>query len=213
MISLSEVLRAPVVAAGRRALTLPDHDVVGPVLAARLEAAREEGYAAGHRDGRAEGERTARTHLDGLAATVEAALAATRADLASVRAAGAAEIVALARDIARVVLAREPSRTGTDALAVVEQALADLDDPDLTVLVAPDDVDVVGRALAGRTGVTVIADARLAVGEAQVHGVHAAADLTREAIWSAIDAALATDGETAADPGDGLTGELRQGAP
>lgn len=216
MISLSEVLRATVVAADRRALTVPDRDVVGPVLAARLEAAREEGYAAGHRDGRAEGERTARAHLDGLATAVDAALAATRADLASVRATQAAEITTLAGDIARVVLAREPSRTGADALAAVEQALAELDDTDLTVSVAPDDVDMVSRALAGQSGVTVVADARLGVGEARVRGAHAAADLTREAIWSAVDAALATAAEsaaeTAAETGDDPASELRRRA-
>lgn len=198
VISLSEVLRATVVARTRRALAVPDPDLIDPALAERLDGAHEQGYAAGYRDGRAEGEQAARAQLDRLTAAAGEALTGARADLAATRAEQAADVVALATDIARVVVAREPSQAGTDALAAVERALADLDDTELTVSVAPGDAELVGAALAGRPGVMVAADARLEPGEARVRGAHAAADLTRAAVWAAVEAALTDD---PADPG------------
>ena len=189
MTSLTDVLRGATTS-GRRALTLPG-DVVDPTLAARLEEAREEGRQQGLEEGRREGERNARRRLDRLAASIGEALDGAREEARQARAAQADEVVALALEAARTVLAREPSQGAADALARVERALADLDEARLTVQVARDAVDEVAEALSARTDVVVTGDPRLRSGEARVRGAHALVDLSDEAVWQAVADALA----------------------
>lgn len=186
---MTDVLRGAV-PNGRRALTVPG-DVVDPTLAARLDEARAQGHAEGREEGRREGERAAKRRLDRLGTTIGEALDAAREEVRAARAAQADEVVALALEAARTVLAREPSRGAVDALARVERALADLDDAHLTLQVAPGDADDVAQALSGHPTVTVVADPTLASGEARVRGAHALVDLRHAAIWETVAAALA----------------------
>ncbi len=159
---------------------------VRQVIDAERRRAHDAGYAAGVAE--------ATAHLDErigtLARAVTLACGELLEQLDSTRQATVGGVVALAEDIARVVIGRTPHDGGAAALDRVEAALERIDDRPVRVLVHPDDHDLMATALAGRPELSVSDDPSLLPGEVRLRGGWSQADLTRAAAWEAVRTAL-----------------------
>ena len=169
-------------------------------LAAAFAAGREEGFAAG----------TAQAERAGVAAAERAATALVAA-ADTVAAQHAAQVDAMsqavlsaATDIARWVLRRELSDGGRSLLARLDEAMAALlPSPSTRIAVSPADEAVVREwaARRARTGTEIVADARLAPGDAVVTTDAGLAEVTVPAALRAAAAALGLSGdESSAEP-------------
>jgi flagellar biosynthesis/type III secretory pathway protein FliH len=125
-----------------------------------------------------------------LARPVAEAIEGGIEQLCSLRDTQHAEVLELAVAIARAVTGGEPTAGGQQLLQDVAAALDTLDDAPLVVAVNARDLQLLVDGLAGRSGVSVIEDATLEPGEARVRGPWALAELTRDALWSAVAEAL-----------------------
>ena len=148
-------------------------------------------YERGRQDGMRVGYELAMADQSQLTALVERSLAVAVAHLQAVCEQDAHRITALALEIARAVVGREPHDGGIALVARVREALATVDDRPLHLGVAPEDVPALTQALADVDGLTVAPDPTLTPGEGRLHGRWAEADLTRGAAWLAIQRALA----------------------
>lgn len=189
MSSLTRLMRLPAVTDTATLLTRVD-----PALDAftqqRVDAAATAAYERGHRDGAAAATTAAEASADRFVAAVDHASREILAELRAMRAADASADVALASQIAEVVLGREPHDGAQALLGRVEDALAAVDDLPLVVSVHPDDAAVIAAGLRAE-GVRVEADPTLDAGEARIDGPWARAELTRQAAWDAVHDALA----------------------
>jgi flagellar assembly protein FliH len=182
------VVGAPVDLRGLREDPLAAYD---GDLDACLAAVEAGAYERGRQDGMRVGYDLALADQSQLTALVERSLDAAIAHLRTVCEQDAARVTALAMEIARAVVGREPHDEGVTLAARVRQALETVDDRPLVLAVHPDDVAALGSALSDVGGLEVVADASLAPGEGRLHGRWAEADLTRSAAWLAIQRALA----------------------
>jgi flagellar biosynthesis/type III secretory pathway protein FliH len=108
----------------------------------------------------------------------------------AVRTADADGIAALALEMARAVVGREPHDDGVALAVRLRDVLASVDDRPLHVAVQPGDAEMVRQALADVDGLVVVPDGSMGPGEARVHGRWAEADVTRSAAWTALQRAL-----------------------
>jgi flagellar assembly protein FliH len=164
----------------------------GGDLDACLAGVEAGAYERGRQDGMRVGYELALADQSQITSLVEGALGIAIARLQSVCEQDAARISALALEIAKAVVGREPHDDGVALAARVRDALATVDDRPLHLGVHPDDVAGLDRALADVDGLTVVADPTVAPGEGRLHGRWAEADLTRGAAWLAIQRALAS---------------------
>jgi flagellar biosynthesis/type III secretory pathway protein FliH len=158
-----------------------------PELVALLEDAAAQGYDSGREAGLREGRAAAASHVP---AAIAAALDEGVRALAAQQETNAAGVVALALEIARRVLEREPSDETTQLADRVARALAALDDTPLTIWVHPSDLEATAAGVADRDGVSVSPDPSVRPGEARITGPWSRADLTRGAALTAIAEAL-----------------------
>jgi len=163
----------------------------GGDLDACLAGVEAGAYERGRQDGMRVGYDLALADQSQLTALVESTLATAIAHLQAVCEQDAQRITALALEIARAVVGREPHDEGVALAARVREALTTVDDRPLHLGVHPDDVAGLTRALADVDGLTVAPDPTLTPGEGRLHGRWAEADLTRGAAWLAIQRALA----------------------
>lgn len=157
-------------------------------LAAARAAGRVEGHAAGVAETLARG---TEAELRGAAA-LEALSQTVRAQADREVAATSATVFEVATEIATWVLRRELADGGRTLLARLETGLAALlPSPTTRIAVSPADADLVGEWASGRgrIGTTVVADARLAPGDAVVTTDAGRAEVT-------VAAALRTAEET-----------------
>jgi flagellar biosynthesis/type III secretory pathway protein FliH len=148
-----------------------------------------EAYDRGKRDGRIEGAKASDAAAIALGTAIQGAIDAALVDLRSLQHERVSFLIAEAVAIAEFVVGRELSSDNESLIPRIEAALEALDDEPLTVHVAPQDVEVVGRALGANPTATVSADPELRPGEARVSGPWADADLTmRAAIETAREA-------------------------
>lgn len=192
---MSRLLTAPALRSAAAPLRAPDpvHD---PRVQAHVAEAERAAYARGLAEGRRDGAAAAQCAAD----AVVSALAEARAEARALAAGSARDLTDLALAMARLVMehtaAGDPVALEARVLAAAEQ----LDEPALRVSVSPAD----GAALAARlrdvSQLEVAEDGTLAPGEARLTGLWARADLTREAAWQAILAAVAAAGGA---PGEG----------
>jgi flagellar biosynthesis/type III secretory pathway protein FliH len=163
----------------------------GGDLDACLAGVEADAYERGRQDGMRIGYELALADQSQLTALVEGALGSAIARLQSVCEHDAHRLTALALEIARAVVGREPHDDGLALVGRVREALATVDDRPLQLGVHPDDVAGLSHALADVDGLTVAPDPTLTPGEGRLHGRWAEADLTRGAAWLAIQRALA----------------------
>jgi len=159
-------------------------------LARVAEAARAEGYRTGVEETLAAGAAAAERGAAALEALVETVRAQDDRELAATH----ATVVAVAVEVAEWVLRRELGDGGRSLLARLELGLtALLPSPTTRIAVAPDDHAVVAEWAAGRgrLGTTVLADQRLAPGDAVVTTDAGSAEVT---VAAALRAAAETLG-------------------
>ncbi len=143
------------------------------MLEAAVAAARAEGYAEGRRVGHAEAQQAAQTLQRALADAVHG-VRLLRDDAVE-------EAVELGCAIADSILG-EDRFLSTERLAEqVRDAIAGLDDPNLTIDVAPVDLDPLEQLLAGSMGAELRADRTIRPGEARIGGSWASAEITKRA--------------------------------
>lgn len=186
---MSRLLTDAVLSAEPRRLRRPE-PALDPTMVAVVEEAYERGVREGAVAGRAAAEEGARESARVALAALQGALAQAVSEMRAARDHEARATIALATEIARVVVGREPGDEGVALLARVQAALCELDDPQLVVYAAPADVDVLADGLRELPNVAVQPDAALAPGDARIAGGWALADLTRETAWSVVEAAL-----------------------
>lgn len=158
----------------------------GPMTAAQLEAlqqaAYEEGFAQGLRDGRAAGEQEVRAEAQRLAA----ALDRLAQPLERVDEQVEQELVALAIAIARQLIRRELSTSPGEIVPVVREALAALPaaSREVRVHLHPDDVALIHEALpagdGGERPWRVVEDGLISRGGCRVEAEHSRIDATLE---------------------------------
>jgi flagellar biosynthesis/type III secretory pathway protein FliH len=187
--SPSRLLPRPALGDAPRALTGPE-PALDAFTRALLEQAQTAAYERGVRDGHAAGARTAQLDHERATAAVQCALTDVVAELREVRAAQAHSSAELALAIAEVVVARELTAAGADVLGRVRDAIAAIDDRPVTVLCAAGDVDALSTGLADVADLAVVADARLAPGDARVVGRWAQADVLLATAWDAVKEVL-----------------------
>ncbi len=194
---MSRRLVGAVVGGDARALAPPD-PATDAFTAQRVAEASEAAYAQGLADGRraavGEASEAARLVAERITAGLGEAVGEVLGELRRLRAGEALADVELARDLAEIILGREPHDDGRALLARCQEALSRLDDRPLEVRCHPEDAAVLTPALtAGPTvegEVTVVEDAALAPGEARIAGRWAHVELTHAAAWRLIDEVL-----------------------
>jgi flagellar biosynthesis/type III secretory pathway protein FliH len=184
------VLREPAFAAAPRLVAFGPDRGLPEAVQALVSAAAREAFDRGRREGIEEGTAAAARQAAALARPVAEAIEGGIEQLCSLRDTQHAEVLELAAAIARAVTGGEPTAGGQQLLQDVAAALDTLDDAPLVVAVNARDLHLLVDGLAGRSGVSVIEDATLEPGEARVRGPWALAELTRDALWSAVAEAL-----------------------
>jgi flagellar biosynthesis/type III secretory pathway protein FliH len=184
---LSRLLAAPGVEVEPRTLGVPD-PVLDAAARAAIERAVAEAYAKGRRDGAADAAAAAEQSAARVLAGVQ------RSD-AELRQLAADADVALALEIARAVLDREPADDGLALLARITEALATVEDELVTVRVSPADAAVLRAPLARAAAdlgaaVELSEDPSMPEGEAVLAGRWSRADLTRAGAWSTLQTVL-----------------------
>jgi flagellar biosynthesis/type III secretory pathway protein FliH len=192
---LSRVLREPAFGAPPRLVAFGPDQGLPEAVQSLVGAAAAEAYDRGRRDGIEQGAAATAAHAAALARPVAEAIERGIEQLLFLRDAEHAELLELAAAIARAVTAGEPTAAGQRLLQDVAAALDALDDAPLAVMVNPRDVQLLADGLTGRPGVSVVADAMLEPGAVLVRGPWAVAEVTRDALWSAVAEALGL-GET-----------------
>ena len=142
-----------------------------------IDQARAEAFAAGRREGFEEG----RAETAGAVARIDAALRDAVRCLGELRAGEINQTITVALDVAEFVVGQLPSDQATAVAARIEEALADLDDEQVTVAIHPQDWDTISHLVRLPRGVTMDRDPALHPGEARIVGRWATAELTREA--------------------------------
>ncbi|MEA2590798.1 MAG: hypothetical protein QOD62_629 [Actinomycetota bacterium] len=183
-------MREPAFTAAPRLVAFgPDLGLPEAVQALISTAARE-AFDRGRREGIEAGTSAAARQAAALARPVAEAIEGGIEQLRSLRDAGHAELLELAAAIARAVTGGELNAGGPQLLQDVAAALDALDDAPLVVVVHPRDLQLLVVGLTGRPGISVVEDATLEPGEALVRGPWAVAELTRDALWSAVAESL-----------------------
>lgn len=175
--SLSRVLRQPVMGLDRLTVAVPDPIALDPVVRARVEEATTVAYQHGFDEGMAAGRREAFTSAETIAAMIRDAARDATAAMAAARQDRAAEVIQVALAISEQVLQREPHDGGLILAERLREALERLDDAPLRVRVSPGDLEVVRAAVDDVVGVTIEPDEALQPGEARVRGPWSRADL------------------------------------
>jgi flagellar biosynthesis/type III secretory pathway protein FliH len=175
--SLSRVLRQPVMGVDRLTVAVPDPVALDPVVRARVEQATALAYEHGFNEGMAAGRREAFTTAETIATMIRDAAQDATAAMAAARQDRAAEVMQVALAISEQVLQREPHDGGMVLAAQLREALEQLDDAPLRVWVSPGDLDVVRAAVDDARGVTIEPDEALQPGEARVRGPWSRAEL------------------------------------
>ena len=191
---MPEVLRLDIPEGATRCLGQP-RAALDPATTAEVErqvaAARQQAYREGERAGR----EAARSELASVVAAVEQAAGAVHADLAAQREEATRASLALAEAVATAVVGATPPTDALALLARVEEAAAALDDDPIRVLLSADDHAVLADTPVSDARLELVADPRLAPGQARLEGSFGGADLTRRALLAA---ALEVLGEGAA---------------
>lgn len=190
---MSRRLAGAAVEGSARSLSIPD-----PALDAftrqRVEAAEAVAYQEGLVDGRRAATQEAAAAAS--AASAQAAAAVSTAvdqavgELRALRDAEALADVTLARELAEIVLGREPHDDAQALLARCRVALGQLDDRPLELRCHPDDAATLRDGMVSADDLTVVDDPGLATGEATIAGRWACVELTRDAAWSLIAEAI-----------------------
>ena len=150
----------------------------------------EQAYARGRRDGVQLGHSEATARLDTVGAGVVAALEGARRALDQLRSDQASVMTDTAVEIAEGILGGAPGIDRDVLQERIAQALRAVDDGPLTLFLGPDDIAVMGDALAERFGLAVGEDPALAPGEARVTGPWVDVELTKQAALEAVREAL-----------------------
>lgn len=190
---MSRVLQQAPVSGEVRAIGHPDGAlVVGDLrillddaVAAATERGRQEGLAAARADALAAADR--------IGACIRDAVEDGLHRLREQRKEEAAEVVAMALEIAGVVLGREPAADAGLLAGRIRAALEELEDVSLRAFVNPADRDLVAPALADLADVEVLADPAIAAGESRIKGRWSDAALTRASALEAVRRALQGD--------------------
>jgi flagellar assembly protein FliH len=154
--------------------------------------AREEGYAAGHREGLAAGRR----EIEARVARLEAMLAAAAQPLARLDIEVEEELARLAVTIARRVLAHELSVHPQRIVETVHRAVGLLPagSRELRVHLHPDDLKLLRESGAADAGWQLIADPALSRGGCRIESTQSRLDATLEArLTAVIDAVLGAE--------------------
>lgn len=181
---MSDILHLPVDRSSPRSLRSPDA-VLDPATSAVVEQAVAAASAEAYARGRADGHRDALEDRDRLRSSIEAAIAAARADLAEHRDQTIAASLELAREVAAAVLDRTPPDDAVQLVERVRDTLSLLEANDLEVAVHPDDHGEVSEQMPAVGGVRWRPDATLGRGEAQIRTPYGGAVLTRAALLEA----------------------------
>lgn len=153
------------------------------MLEAAVATARAEGYEEGRRIGRAEAERVA--HM------LQGALADALHRVRMLRDEAVTEAVELGCLIADTILGEERFLSEERLAERIRDAIAGLDDPDLTVDLAPADLEALGQLLGGSMGADLRADPTVRPGEARIGGSWATAEITKRAALEVAQETLA----------------------
>lgn len=184
---MSEVIRQPrlepdPLSLGRTAAPVLDADLAEMIEEASSLAYRR-GLEEGVERGRSDALASDRTLIEGLTAGVEEAIVGLRRHYAEA-------MVEMACDIAEIMFDATPYQGGPILANRLEEALRVVDDRPLSVRLNRADLEGLGVALTERSGVTALADPSLRPGEAVVEGNWARAEITREAIRTAVKEVL-----------------------
>jgi flagellar assembly protein FliH len=161
-----------------------------PATESLLADLKERAFAAGVAEGRRQAENAlaeARSTAESLLATaVDRAIAA----LATATVDATRDLLELAIDIARLVVARSDLPAGERLLTLLPEVLDRLADDQLVIRAHPSERDLLVRHVGEASRLRVIADATLQTGEAILEGRWARADLTLEQAWKRVREAL-----------------------
>ena len=140
------------------------------MLEAAVAAARAEGFAAGRRAGRDEAE--------SAAARIDQALWTALERIRALRDESLIEAVELGCAVADIALGEERFLSDETLARRIRDAIASLDDPEVTIHLAPADLEPQRELLT--TGTTVRSDPSLREGEARLTGAWASVEITKD---------------------------------
>lgn len=188
--SSSGVLRQPLIAHDPHVMGSTDTFYIDPVTAKRSEDARKAGYQQGFADGARAAEIAARRSAEAAAQRLRDATAQAVADLSATTVELVPALIETALAIARNLVAAVPEELSASLVARIGQALDQIDDERLTVLVSPGDQGEVQAGFGSTPSITLAIDPSLGAGEARIEGTWARADLTLPAAWALIEESL-----------------------
>jgi flagellar biosynthesis/type III secretory pathway protein FliH len=174
---LSRVIRNAAVAAAPPAFRDGGLRFVDDATAELIEQARAEAFEAGRREGFTAG----RADMEGAISRVDTALRTAVRELNEYRSQAVDETIEAALEVAAFVVGQLPADDGSAIATRIHNAIAGLDDEDMTVSIHPQDWDAVSSLVRLPNGITMERDPSLRPGEARVSGRWATADLTRDA--------------------------------
>jgi flagellar assembly protein FliH len=184
------VIRGAFLATEAHVIGVADRDYVDPIMAVRLEDARQVGYEQGFADGAKATEAAARRSADSALERLRVGAEAARRDLAATSVELVPQLVETAVRIARMIVDEVPDQVRTSLVARIAEAIDQMDDPAMTVLVSPEDEGLVAPSLGSVVGLTTRTDPTIRPGDARIEGQWARADLTLETAWRLIEESL-----------------------
>lgn len=146
-----------------------------------VAVAERDAFARGEEAGRKSAERAA----ERAASAIVGALDRWTDEVRDQRRAATARNLELVERVSRAVIGQSPPASATVVVDRLRDTVDQLRTDALTVRVHPDDADAVTAVFASQamtTSLQVVADARLAPGDAVVDGGHCGADLTRDTL-------------------------------
>ena len=155
-------------------------------VAALVEQARSDGFAAGWQEGHDAG----RHEVAAIVGRLDASLRDAVREMRVAHHAAVHATVDAALSVAEFVIGHAPHDGGAVMAGRIREALEALDDESIVVSVAAADWDLVSEALDLPPGVTLDRDAHLQPGEAKVRGKWSAVDMTRRAALAVVEEAL-----------------------
>jgi len=188
-------------------------EIIAPGYTAEdVEAAHEEGRAAGLEEARAEHEAIQSALRTAALSAIADSLAAARADAAAIAARAADDIAVAVLALLSTCLPATAAKLAQDEVTALLRALLPplAREPGVSITVHPDLVDAITAHVAGFSDVTVAADASLAASDVTITWRDGQAKRDWAALWRDVTAALAPfpfPAEFAALPlaGEGLT--------
>jgi flagellar biosynthesis/type III secretory pathway protein FliH len=167
-----------------------DRGYIDPIMAVRIDDARQVGYKHGFADGAKATEAAARRSAEAALERLHAGAEAARRELATTSIELVPQLMDAALQIAKMIVEEIPDRVRTSLAGRIGAAIEQMDDPAMTVVINPDDEGLVAPALRTVTGVTVRTDPTVAAGDARIEGQWARADLTLGTAWRIVEESL-----------------------